>query len=129
MLGGREAAMAAGRNLYTPPKGITGLSPHYLQILDYWRGNVSAEDVLRAEAGSRWDQCETHFYVALERLAQGYRAGARDHFQKALATGVFVFGEYQWSRLFLKRMDQDPTWPTWIPLKEPATQPATMLQK
>jgi serine/threonine protein kinase len=30
--------------------------------------------------------------------------------------------EYHWSRLFLKRMDQDPNWPPWIPLREPGPQ-------
>ena len=25
---------------------------------------------------------------------------------------MFGFIEYNWSRLFLKRMDQDPNWPT-----------------
>jgi len=122
LLGGREEAMAAGSRLYHP-KGITGLSPHYLRILDYWGGSTSAEDVLRAEAGSRCYRCETHFYVALERLAQGDRAGAREHFQKAMAMRIFWYAEYHWSRLFLKRMEQDPNWPPWIPMKEPATQP------
>jgi len=124
LLGGREEAMAAGRGLYHP-KGITGLSPHYLRILDYWGGSVSAGDVLTAEAGSRCYQCETHFYVGLERLAQGDRLGARECFRKAVAMRIFWYAEHHWSRLFLKRMDQDPTWPPWIPLKEPATQPTT----
>jgi hypothetical protein len=124
LLGGREEAMAAGSRLYHP-KGITGLSPHYQRILDYWGGSISAEDVLQAEAGSRCYQCETHFYIALERLTQRDRAGAREHFQKDMATRVFWYTEYRWSRSFLKRMDKDPNWPSWIPLKEPSKQPTT----
>jgi len=126
LLGRRTDAMAASRELRKHPERLSGLSrAHYLQILDYCGGVISAEEFLKAEAGSRGNQCEAHFYVALDRLAQGDRAGAREHFQKALATGVFGSMEYQWSRLFLKRMDQDPTWPRWIPPEEPATQPTT----
>ena len=126
LLGKREEAMAASRELHDHPERLTGLSrEHCLRILEYCGGRISEEEFLKAEAGSRWNQCEAHFYVALDRLSQGDRAGAREHFQKALATGVFGFGEYQWSRLFLKRMDKDPNWPSWIPLKEPATQPTT----
>jgi serine/threonine protein kinase len=124
LLGKREEAMAASRELYNHPERLADLNrAHYLRLLNYCGGGISADEFLRAEAGSRGNQCEAHLYVALDRLGQGDRAGAREHFQKALATGVFVFGEYQWSRLFLKRMDQDPNWPSWIPLQEPATQP------
>jgi tetratricopeptide (TPR) repeat protein len=126
LLGRRSDAMAACRELHDHRERLTDLNrEHYLRILDYCGGGVSEEEFLRAEAGSRFNQCEAHFYVALDRLAQRDRAGTREHFQKALATGVFVFLEYQWSRLFLKRMDQDPNWPSWIPLKEPATRPTT----
>jgi tetratricopeptide (TPR) repeat protein len=124
LLGKRTDAMAASRGLRNRPERFTDLNrERYLRILDYCGGVIPAEEFLKAEAGSRWSQCEAHFWVALDRLSQGDRAGAREHFQKALATGVFATSEYQWSRLFLKRMDQDPNWPTWIPLKEPATQP------
>ncbi len=118
-LGKRTEAKAASEEL-------TGLyDGPYLRILEYSAGSIFAEDLLKGVVGSRWNQCDAHFYVALDRLAQGDRAGAREHFQKDFATGVFAFWEYDWSRLFLKRMDQDPTWPRWIPLKEPATQPTT----
>jgi tetratricopeptide (TPR) repeat protein len=122
LLGERGEAIAAGRELRNPPKGGTGLGPHYGGIVDCWAGTASVEDLHRAEAGSRWSQCETHFYVALDRLSQGDRPGAREHFQKAVATRVFFFGEYIWSHLFLERMDEDPNWPPWIPLQEPTSQ-------
>jgi serine/threonine protein kinase/tetratricopeptide (TPR) repeat protein len=125
LIGERGEAIAAASELRNPPKGGTGLGPHYGGIVDCWAGTGSVEDLLRAEAGSRWSQCETHFYVALDRLSQGDRPGAREHFQKALATRVFSFGEYIWSHLFVERIDKDPNWPPWIPLREPATPPTT----
>jgi serine/threonine protein kinase len=126
LLGMREEAKAASAELRKHEERLTGLQrEHYLRILDYCAGAIPEEDFLKAEAGSRWSQCDVHFYVALNQLSQGDRAGAREHFQKALATGVFVLWEYQWSRLFLHRMEQDPTWPSRIPLQEPAPQPTT----
>jgi len=118
-LGRRTEAKAASGEL-------TGLyeGPD-LRILEYCTGSISAEDFLKAQAGSRGGQCEAYFYVALDRLAQEDRPGAREHFEKSLATGMWSLPYYYWSRLFLKRMDQDPTWPPWIPLQEPVTQPTT----
>jgi tetratricopeptide (TPR) repeat protein len=126
LLGRKEEAMATSRELLNHPEHFPGLNrEHMLRILDYCGGGISEEEFLKAEAGSRWNQCEAHFWVALDRLAQGDRAGAREHFQKALSTGAFGAGEYQWSRLFLKRIDRDPNWPKWIPLQEPPTQRTT----
>jgi tetratricopeptide (TPR) repeat protein len=126
LLGRRTEAMTACKELRQHPELLTDLNRgHYLRILDYCGGRISEEELLKAETGSRWNQCESHFYVALDRLGQGDRTGAREHFQKTLATRVLKYVEYQWSRLFLKRMDQDPTWPKWIPPKEPTTQPTT----
>jgi hypothetical protein len=120
-LGKRKEAMNASRELLTHPERLTSLnSEHNLRILKYLGGDISEGDFLEAEAGSRGNECEAHFYVALDRLSQGDRAGTREHFQKSLAAGSFSL---QWSRPFLKRMDQDPNWPPWIPLQEPATQP------
>jgi len=129
-LGKREEAMAACRELYNHPERLPDLRrEHMLRILAYCGGVISQEELLKAEIGSRGNQCEAHFYVALDRLAQGDRTGAREHFQKALATGLSEWLEYEWSRLFLKRMDQDPMWPIWIPLQEPAPQPTNTPEK
>jgi serine/threonine protein kinase/tetratricopeptide (TPR) repeat protein len=126
LLGRREEAKEASTEILKHEESLSRFRhEHMLRILDYCGGGLAEEEFLKAEAGSRWNQCEAHFYVALDRLSQGDRVGAREHFQKAVATGVFTFIEYQWSRLFLHRMDQDPNWPGWIPLQKPATQPAT----
>lgn len=87
------------------------------KLLDYNCGELGDEQLLRAAGSSRWDQCEGHFNMALMKLADGNRVGAREHFRQSMATGVFNFYEYRWSRAFLSRMDKDPTWPPWIPVK------------
>jgi len=102
LLGMKSEAMAASIELHKHPERLTSLRrEHMLRILDYCGGVISADEFLKAEVGSRFNQCEAHFYVALDRLSQGDRAGAREHFQKALATRVRWFGEYHWSRLVL----------------------------
>ena len=89
--------------------------------------DIDGNDVLLTAAGdSRGDRCEAHFFVGLNLLADGHRAEAAQHFQKSVETRVFEYFEHGWSRAFLARLRQDPTWPPWIPLKEePATQPAS----
>jgi hypothetical protein len=62
-------------------------------------------------------QCEAHFLIALHDLADRDRAAARSHFRKCADTRAFIYWDWIWARAFLKRMDEDPTWPPWIPLK------------
>jgi hypothetical protein len=45
----------------------------------------------------------------------GDRLGARKHFQKEART-YWGFGQ-EYSQMFLSRMEKDPKWPPWIPLK------------
>jgi tetratricopeptide (TPR) repeat protein len=88
------------------------------KLLDYNCGELTDEQLLQGAGSSRWDQCEAHFVMAMRKLADGNRANAREHFRQCIATGVFRFYEYRWSRAFLSRMEKDPNWPPWIPLKK-----------
>jgi tetratricopeptide (TPR) repeat protein len=126
LLGKREEAKAASAELLKQPEQLIELDRHHtLRIVEYCAGILPEQEYLQVGAGSRLGHCVDHFFVAFDRLSQGDRAGAREHFRDAVATEVFMFTEYQWARLFLKRMEQDPNWPPWIPLKEPAPQPTT----
>jgi tetratricopeptide (TPR) repeat protein len=80
-------------------------------------GDGTEGDYLKSAEDSKWEQCEAHFYIALARLGDGDRAGAKDHFRKALDSRLGMFWEYDWSRLLLHRMESDPAWPIWIPIK------------
>lgn len=90
------------------------------RLLDYQCGDVPEEQLLAAAGASRLKQCEAHFSSAFRRLAHGDRAGARAHFEAAVATGVFVYFEHAWSRAFLAKMQADPRWPAWLPADPPA---------
>jgi tetratricopeptide (TPR) repeat protein len=91
---------------------------HLQRLLDYNSELISADELLRGVGASKWGQCTAHWCIALTKLAEGDRPGAREHFRKAVATRVFLLRSYELSRMLLARMEQDPTWPTWIPLKK-----------
>jgi serine/threonine protein kinase/lipoprotein NlpI len=129
LLGKKDLAIRDCNELRSHPERRSLNSEHVQRILDYWLGDLPEQDFLKAEGGSRVNRCEAHFYMAVDLLAQGRRTAAREHFQKAVDTGVFGFFEYDWSRLFLKRMEQDPNWPPWIPLQQPTTQPTTNVRQ
>ena len=95
------------------------------QLLDYNCNLASEEELLQAARPSKRLLNQAHFYIALTRLADGDRDGAREHFQKSVATKCFYPPNYHYSRAFLARM-KDPTWPRWIKPKSIATtEPAT----
>jgi tetratricopeptide (TPR) repeat protein len=83
-----------------------------------------AEDSLLAKAdASRLKQCNAHYEIGLFRLGRGDRMGARDHFRIAADTRALWLYEWKWSQMFLTRLEKDPRWPPWIPLKERAPKP------
>jgi serine/threonine protein kinase len=96
----------------------------YLPLLDFCAGQLSPKELLEAAGASRCHQCEAHFHIALQLLVKGDRAGAREHFRLSRDTHVLHFYEYGWSNRFLARLEQDPAWPQWIPVKPAAARPA-----
>ena len=45
---------------------------------------------------------------------------AAEHLRRSLRTHIFDCIEYRWSAVFLKRLEEDPTWPPWIPIRSAA---------
>jgi serine/threonine protein kinase len=87
------------------------------RLVEYGAGKLGADQLLLASATSRGNLCEAHCFIAITTLAEGDRARAREHFRAALATHARVLTMYDLSWAFLARMDQDPAWPRWIPVK------------
>jgi serine/threonine protein kinase len=89
----------------------------------YFLGKLSEDEYL-AKAGNRSLQSLRprslqsllHYKIGLFRLSKGDRLGARKHFQ----TSARCFWGYAkfWSLMFLSRMEKDPNWPAWIPVKK-----------
>jgi len=78
---------------------------------------------LSKAGASRWRQHIALYEAGLSRLGAGDRAGARDRFQKAVSTRAFFLAQYAWSVMFLSRLESDPTWPPWIPVKQDQPKP------
>jgi hypothetical protein len=85
-----------------------------LRCLMYNTGKLPADELKGKAKDSRWDQCLAHYYVAMMKLADGDRDGAREHFDKVVKTRAFIWGPYDLSWVFLARLKKDPTWPPWI---------------
>jgi hypothetical protein len=80
----------------------------------YIAGKLSADELLRRAGRSQWDQCLAHYYIAMMKLAEGDRKGAKEHFDKAFKTRAWGWGAYDMSWVFLSRLEKDPNWPPWI---------------
>jgi serine/threonine protein kinase len=82
----------------------------------FFRGELSEEDYTAKAGASRQSQSYRHCLAGLLRLATGDRHAAREHFHK----GAHPCWGYEnfWCQMFLSRMDQEATWPPWIPPKQ-----------
>jgi tetratricopeptide (TPR) repeat protein len=118
-LGHKREAKTVARQLGSQIAQLPSSSRQwYRHLLDYDCGDISAEQLLELAGSSRWQMIEAHFAVGIDRLSAGDRSGAAEHFRRCTDTYVFEYTEHAWSLAFLKRLQQDPTWPPWIPLKE-----------
>jgi hypothetical protein len=81
-------------------------------------GELTEEKYITKAGSSRNRQVEAHFYIGLVRLATGDRVIAREHFHEVLGNRKIYQVAYWWTRMFLSRMEKDPTWPPWIPVKK-----------
>jgi serine/threonine protein kinase len=119
LLGQESEAVQAWRNLRRDPASVPPwYQGWYHHHLDYCSGRITAGQLLRAAGGCRPKRCEAHLVIGLRHLAAGDREAARRHFRKSAETRVFVYWDYLWARAFLRRLQDDPTWPPWIPVKE-----------
>jgi serine/threonine protein kinase len=116
LLGEKGDAVEASKALLKRPERLHTLRREpVLRCLRYNAGDLPEDDLIQGAEGSRWDQCLAHYYVAMMKLAEGDRDGAREHFAKVVETRAFIWGPYDLSWVFLARLAKDPTWPKWIP--------------
>jgi tetratricopeptide (TPR) repeat protein len=84
----------------------------------YLAGELPEEEILKPAGKNPLLLIFSHFEVGLARLADGDRKGAREHFEKAVATRFYAAMIYPHARAFLARLKRDPEWPKWIPVKK-----------
>lgn len=97
----------------------------YESMRQFGCGELSEDRYLASAGASRWKQCYAHYEIGLLRLADGDRAGAKEHFSKAINTRAVFLIQWPWSLMFLSRLENDPAWPKWIQPKkdQPKSQP------
>jgi predicted Zn-dependent protease len=84
----------------------------YRDLLKFNAGQMEVAELVAKAGESRSNQCEGYFYIGLHKLYERKRAEAKQWFTKSYNTGLFMFGEYMWSRAFLVHID-DPNWLPW----------------
>jgi tetratricopeptide (TPR) repeat protein len=82
----------------------------------YVTGTLSEAEMFQLAGKNRLHLCFCHYQVGLDRLSNGDRAGACEHFQKALDTKFYAAVIYPHARAYLARLKRDPEWPRWIPV-------------
>jgi serine/threonine protein kinase/dienelactone hydrolase len=96
----------------------------------YMTGHASEAEFLEAAGKNPLLLCPAHYVIGLNRLSDGDRAGAREHFQKVLDTKFYPHNVYPYARAFLARLKRDPEWPKWIPVQgQPDTKPLIVSEK
>jgi hypothetical protein len=119
LLGRRADAVQAACKLRSDPTVVPPRDRDWYQHrLDYLCDRITDDQLLRAAGACRPKLCEAHFQIGLWHLADGDRAGAREHLRKCDETRVFIYWEHEWGRAFLRRLEKGSTWPPWIPVKE-----------
>src|SRR5262249_7563612 len=105
LLGYKDEAVAICRALRQQQQGELGeLS---MRGLDYLCGDISEEEYLKAGSRLKGYQCWAHYRIALTRLADGDRDGAREHFRQSVQTRFIQEYAGDLSRSFLARMEKD----------------------
>jgi tetratricopeptide (TPR) repeat protein len=117
LLGRKPEAVEASKTLLAQSDRFYTLRrAPILRCVQYNAGDstMTAEELLHRAGSSRWDQCLAQYNIAMTKLAEGDRQGAKDHFDEAVKTRASGWGEYDLSWVFRDRL-ADPTWPPWIP--------------
>jgi hypothetical protein len=115
-LGRKEDAVKAAQALQKQPERFYTLRrAPILRCVDYHAGDLTADQLVQAARGSQWDTCLAHYSIALTKLAEGDRKGAQEHFDEVVRTRAYMWDAYDMSWVFRARLEEDPTWPQWIP--------------
>jgi serine/threonine protein kinase len=116
---GRKGQALATLRRFRPP---FVLSEDWREFFEAMRrfgcGELTEDEYLARAGGSRFMRGFAHFEVGLFRLADGDRAGARQHFAEAVRTHAVWEFQWAWARMFLHRLESDPNWPPWVPAKK-----------
>jgi serine/threonine protein kinase len=104
--------------LFGKKKEFAELFKSFPPFNEYLAGKLSEEEFLKPAGKNPLWLSINHFLIGSARMADGDRKGAHEHFEKTVATRFYGLMFYPYARAFVARMNRDPTWPKWIPVKK-----------
>jgi tetratricopeptide (TPR) repeat protein len=120
LLAGRKDVAEANYKRWHPPLASSPDWKGFYEATGRFGSGELSEDAYLTKVGtSRHWQCIANYEAGLFRLAEGDRALARDHFEKAVRTHANYWPQWAWSQMFLSRMKKAPDWPKWITKNQP----------
>jgi hypothetical protein len=78
--------------------------------LEYFAGEKTEEELLTMARPFHSPVCYARYVVGSTHLAQGDRETAKEHFQAVLDTGRIGWASYERSKVYLKRLEENPNW-------------------
>jgi tetratricopeptide (TPR) repeat protein len=82
------------------------------QILRYYAGEISADELLGLAAAQKWKK-GVFFAIGASSLGEKNRAKAKEYFQKVLETPAFGASVFDFAWVMTQRLESDPKWPAW----------------
>ena len=103
LLGDLERATRESQQLRRTLKPLPLRGEFYSQLLAFNAGEITETELLERASASRWDRCESLFFIGLRNQAQGNPAQAKQAFEQSLATRCVGFLAWNWSHALLQR--------------------------
>ncbi len=114
----KDLAIALSQRIRTEAPPFSRTLPLFCeQLLSFHCNDITAEELLSRAAKPEGDMHSACWAVGLRCLSEGNLEGARDHFRKGAAVPSFGWITHDLCWAVLGRMENDPTWPPWIPVK------------
>ncbi len=82
--------------------------------LRFWKRELTAEEYLNGVSQSRYEHARAHFVIGIQRLSEGQRSVARQHFEAAVAYRFDYSFFHAMCNAILSQMSREPQWPPWI---------------
>jgi hypothetical protein len=115
LLGEEDLAQKAADDFLAAAKDLNKTT--WLQVGGFMKGPVKEDELIAACRDRRFELAHAHYAVAIDHLANGRHGLARESFQNVLETNKYRHYVYQWSVVFLERLE-DPAWLPWLPQEE-----------
>jgi serine/threonine protein kinase len=84
-------------------------------VLRFLGDLIEDRELVRRAGESEHARAFAYFAIGLRQLAEGKRQEAKDSFQNGADSPVCYISPVRWAGAFADRMEEDPTWPTWLP--------------